>query len=329
MKTLKITLALGLLITVSSASAQQLGQYSQYLNNQFIINPAAAGEHEYFDIDLSFRQQWVGFDNAPQNYYLSGHTRLGKKPMTISNPSLRTSHPDEAITSSTTGSSKGLKHGVGGVLAADNYGPFKRISFSGAYAAHIPIGDELHLSIGANIGFANMNFDETQISLATSSDATFDQFTASNQNINFVDMNVGTYLYSKKFFIGYSSNQLLQNSIYFGGTPAEGKLNVHHFISGGVNFDLSDKLVLTPGILLKYMNPAPVSFDLTTKLTFDDKYFAGLSYRHGDAAIVMLGAYINNMIKIGYTYDFTLSGLSDHNSGGHEILLGIMLNKAN
>ena len=52
MKTLKITLAFGLLVTISSASAQQLGQYSQYLNNQFILNPAAAGEHEYFDIDL-------------------------------------------------------------------------------------------------------------------------------------------------------------------------------------------------------------------------------------------------------------------------------------
>lgn len=327
MKTFKITLTLGLLLGSIGANAQQLGQYSQYLNNQFILNPAAAGEHEYFDVDLSFRQQWVGFDNAPQNYYLSAHTRLGKKPQVISNPSLRLSHPDEAITTATDGNAGGIKHGIGGIVAADNYGPFKRLNFSLAYAAHIPIGDKIHWSIGANAGLANMNFDQSMITLSTSSDATFDQFSASNQRINFLDVNLGTYLYSDKFFLGYSSNQLLQNSIYFGGNPGDGKLNVHHFISGGVHFNLSEKLVFTPGVLLKYMNPAPMSFDLTARLTYDDKFFGGLSYRHGDAAIVMLGAYINDMIKIGYTFDYTLSELSGYNSGGHEVLLGIMLNK--
>jgi len=327
MKTLKITLAFGLFLTISTASAQQLGQYSQYLNNQFILNPAAAGEHEYLDIDLSFRQQWVGFDNAPQNYYLSAHTQLGGQPQVISNPSLRTSHPEEVITTSLMGKTRKIKHGVGGIIAADNYGPFKRLNLSLAYAAHIPIGDKIHWSLGANLGLSNMNFDQNQITLSTTTDATFDQFTAANQSINFLDVNIGTYVYSDQFFFGYSSNQLLQNSIYFGGTPSEGKLNVHHFISGGAHIDLSDKLVLTPAFLVKYMNPAPVSFDFTARFTFDKKYFGGLSYRHGDAMIVMLGAYINSMIKIGYTYDYTISGLSDHNSGGHEILLGIMLRK--
>jgi type IX secretion system PorP/SprF family membrane protein len=328
MKNLKVTLALGLLTAAFSANAQQLGQYSQYLNNQFIINPAAAGEHEYLDVDLSFRQQWVGFDNAPQNYYLSAHTQIGGKPQAISNPSLRMSHPDEAITSASRSSTSRIKHGIGGIIASDNYGPFKRLNVSFAYAAHIPLGEKINWAVGANAGLANMNFDQNQISLATSSDATFDAFTATNQSINFLDVNIGTFLYSDKFFFGYSSNQLLQNSIYFGGNPVGGKLNVHHFFSGGVNFDVSEKLVFTPGFLAKYMNPAPLTFDLTAKLTFDKKYFGGLSYRHGDAIIVLLGACINNKIKFGYTYDYTLSGLSDHNSGGHEILLGIMLNTA-
>lgn len=78
----KSIIALGFCLLVGNAFAQQLGQYSQYLNNQFILNPAAAGEHDYLDVDLSFRQQWVGFDNAPQNYYLSAHTPIGKKETT-------------------------------------------------------------------------------------------------------------------------------------------------------------------------------------------------------------------------------------------------------
>ncbi len=323
-----IALISGLLLISGFTFGQQLGQYSQYLNNQFILNPAAAGEHEYFDIDLSFRQQWVGFDNAPQNYYLSGHTRLGGKPKVIANPSLRMSHPEEAIVSSESNVGGKIKHGVGGIVAADNYGPFKRLNISAAYALHIPVGENAHWSFGLNAGWGNMNFDQSMVSLATSNDATFDQFTATNQRLNFLDVNVGTYFYSDKFFVGYSSNQLLQNSIYFGGAPSEGKLNVHHFITGGVHLPLSEKLKLTPGVLLKYMNPAPLSFDLTARLTYEDKYFAGLSYRHGDAMIVMLGGYINDLIKIGYTFDYTVSGLSNYNSGGHEVLLGIMLNKS-
>jgi type IX secretion system PorP/SprF family membrane protein len=327
MKNLKITFTTGLILVLVGAQAQQLGQYSQYLNNPFILNPAAAGEHDYLDIDLSFRQQWVGFDNAPQNYYLSVHGKLGKKASPISNPSLRMSHPEEVVSSSMKSKSK-INHGIGGTLASDNYGPFKRLNIGLAYAVHIPIGEKINWSIGANVGLANMNFDETQITLGTAGDVTFDEFTSLNENINFVDVNIGTFLYSKKFFLGYSSNQLLQNSIYFGGTPINGKLNIHHFITGGIHIDLSEKLTLTPGVLIKYMNPAPVSFDLTARLTYDDRYFGGLSYRHGDALIVLLGAYINDLIKVGYTYDYGLSRLNDHSSGGHEVLLGIMLNKA-
>lgn len=323
----RIIIAFGLFLIGSFGFAQQLGQYSQYLNNQFILNPAAAGEHDYFDIDLSFRQQWVGIDNAPQNYYISAHTTLNKKEPPYINPSLRMSHENQAIVNADDmDMSRGIKHAVGGILAADNYGPFKQLKLSGAYAIHLPIAKKYYWSFGLNAGWGNMAFDESLISLANDNDNVFDQFSSGGQRRNFFSMNVGTFFYSKKFFVGYSTNQLLQNKVYFGGSPTEAKLNVHHFLSAGVNFDLSEKLMLTPAFLVKYMNPAPVSFDISSKLTYDNKFYGGLSYRHGDAVVAMIGAYINNLIKVGYSYDYTISSLNNYSSGGHEIMLGLMLN---
>jgi type IX secretion system PorP/SprF family membrane protein len=318
----------GLILIGNLVNAQQLGQFSQYLNNQFILNPAAAGEHEYFDLDMSFRQQWVGFDNAPQNYYISAHTKLGKTTPPISNSSLRPSHEDAAVTDmSSFGGERKIQHGVGGIVAADNYGPFRKLNFSGAYALIIPIAEKAYWSFGANVGMANLGFDQSTISLTNNSDNVYNQFAAGSQRINLFDFNFGTYFYSDKFYIGYSTNQLLQNKVSFGGTPVEGKLNVHHFVSAGYNFNLSDKMMLTPGVLVKYMNPAPVSFDVSAKLTFDKKFFVGVSYRHGDAVIAMLGANINNLIKIGYSYDYTTSEIGNHSTGGHEVMLGLTINR--
>jgi len=310
---------------ISSVKAQQLGQYSQYLNNHFLMNPAAAGAEDGLDLNLGFRQQWVGFENAPQNYYLSVDALLNTEKKPKSNPSLRTGSTD-IFTEKTAGPMK-LKHGVGGYVAADNYGPFKRITGVASYAIHIPIGEKFHWSVGLNAGLSNLNFDRNQITLIDASDNTYSSFSSSQGKINYFDMNVGTYLYNDKFFAGYSSNQMLQNKIYFGGTPMSGKLNIHHFLMGGYHFELSEKLKLTPGVLIKYMNPAPVSVDITAKITYDDTYYGGISYRNGDAIIIILGAKFNEMFRIGYSFDYTLSRLSDYNSGGHEIVLGILFNK--
>lgn len=324
----KNIIIIGALFLSYSGLGQQLGQYSQYLNNAFIINPAAAGEHDYFDIDLSYRQQWAGIDDAPQNYYLSGHTTLKREKTPYFNPSLRTSHVEETVTSKVAPTKfTQIKHGIGGIIAADNYGPFKRLNVNAAYALHIPIAAKFYWSFGANIGWAGMNFDPNFIQLANSSDGIYDQFSANAQRLNLFDLNLGTYAYNDKFFVGYSSNQLLQNKIYFGGTPVEGRQHVHHFIQGGYKFELNDKLDLTPGAMIKYMAPAPISYDINVRIIYDDSYFAGLSYRNQDAVVVMVGAHFKEMFKFAYSYDYVTSNLGNYTSGGHEIIFGLMLNR--
>jgi len=47
-----------------------LPQYSQYMQNMYVLNPAASCLESDIDINLGFRQQWAGFDGAPQPGYV-------------------------------------------------------------------------------------------------------------------------------------------------------------------------------------------------------------------------------------------------------------------
>jgi len=58
--------------------AQQLPQYSQYMMNKFLINPAVAGSEGYTAFNLTAREQWIGLENSPRTYAFSAQTRVLK-----------------------------------------------------------------------------------------------------------------------------------------------------------------------------------------------------------------------------------------------------------
>src|SRR5690242_5725627 len=63
----------------SFALGQQQPHYTQYIINNYIINPAITGIENYTDIKLSHRNQWVGLQDAPVTTYLTIHKPIGKK----------------------------------------------------------------------------------------------------------------------------------------------------------------------------------------------------------------------------------------------------------
>ena len=58
--------------------SQQVPLYSQYILNGFLINPAIAGSEGYTAVNITAREQWIGFKNAPGTYALSFQTRMIK-----------------------------------------------------------------------------------------------------------------------------------------------------------------------------------------------------------------------------------------------------------
>lgn len=325
MKALKISAIIVACSAVVSSSAQQSYQHSQYQTNPYLVNPAASGIYEYIDITAGYRQQWSGFTNAPTTFFVSGHGKLGSGSRPLYNPSLRIGSRGPVKTPEiATGK---MKHVVGGYAFGDEYGAFQNYTFMASYAIHLPVMRGYNLSFGVAAGYALHQFDQNKVQMLDPNDNTYSNFLGTGPNQGYINANAGLWFYSDKLFAGYSSAQLLKTLVSVGSPYTDFDLSMHHFITAGYRFDLTQELSLTPSVLAKFMSPAPLALDFTVLATYDKWIWGGISYRNQDAIIGLFGLNINELFKLGYSYDFTVSKLGPFNNGSHEITLGVTLGK--
>lgn len=313
------------------AHSQQVPQYSQYQRNQFMVNPAAAGVYDFVDVTLSGRWQWLGVADAPRTSYLAFSVPVKFKPK-FYNPGIRTSSGIVENPEIKTGK---LKHTFGGQLLADQYGAFRKMAFSGTYAIHIPMTKKINLSFGVKAGLSNNTFFANQAQVLNVIapgqnpyvDATYDNFIQNQSNKYLMDIGAGLYMYSNKFFLGLAAEQLTRDLVEFGQGTANFNPQVHFNLIGGYKIPVGDNLTITPGFLLKYMNPSPVSIDGNIQLEYKKWLWLTVGYRHTDAMLIMAGMNVSERFKIGYSYDYSLSRFNNFSSGGHELTLGLMLGR--
>lgn len=304
------------------AAAQEMIQFSQYFKSAQTFNPATTGINDYLDIKSGYRAQWSGFDGAPNTYFLtiSGKIKPAGPGMNYMANSLRISDPSVYRTIPV----RKPKHAVGGYLIADNYGPVNQYFGYLSYAYHLALTEKLNLSLGTSAGISNVNYKD-ELEVRNPGDNTFNGFIADGTARTKLDVNVGAFLYSPKFYIGYSATQLLQQRARLAGNAEGGKQYINHFAMAGYNIDLNPFFKLSPGILLKYVRPMPVALDVNLRLTYNDTFWGGVSYRNKDAFIGMLGFNISRQFNISYSYDYNTSDIGNYNSGSHEVVLGLML----
>lgn len=324
----RVLIIAGLMLSGIS-NAQQIPQYSQYLRNQFMVNPGAAGVYDFVDITMGGRWQWAGFGDEPRTAYLSVTSPISKTPKPKYNPALRISNGPVRNPEIKTGK---LKHAVGGQLLADQYGAFRTMQVAGTYAVHLPVSKKFNLSFGARLGMSNHSFLSEKAQVLNMLDAgyggvdnAYNNFASNNASKWIFDLGAGFYLYSKNVFVGVAADQLTKDMVEFGSGTANFNNQMHFNATAGVKFPLNENLTLTPAVLAKMMSPAPLSIEGTLQLEYKEWLWAGVSYRHTDAVVGMLGLNVNERFKFGYSYDFSLSRFNDFTGGGHEIVMGIML----
>jgi len=299
----KIFLILILFVAlVNSGKAQQLPQYSQYMHNNFLINPAVSGSEEYIPIRLTARQQWVGIDRAPSTQAISGNFLLD----------------NEMI-------------GIGAYVFHDSFGPNSKTGFQGAFSYIMPVGLwNSKLAIGVSGVVFQYTFDQSKEIWLDSDDPVID---GGKESAIVPDANFGIYWYSDKFFFGMSANQLIQYKVDFVDYDAtQNTLVRHYYLMGGYKFRVNDKFEIEPSTQVKFMPAAPLSVDLNLRGIYKKDYWFGVSYRSGmpletgSTVIAMVGMQYKKYI-FGYAYDFPLTRLNHYTSGTHEIIIGINLNK--
>lgn len=308
--------------------AQQKPHYTQYILNQYIVNPALTGIENYVDLKGSHRHQWVGIQDAPVTTYLTLHGPIGKKDYRTSATSYQVPGENprgkrywEEYTAAEP------HHGIGMQVINDVTGPLSNFSAYATYAYHMGLTPRTSLAGGFGVGINRISLDADKLDF---NDIIVDQAVYSSGLLRKTNLDVtaGVYLYSADYFIGVSAQQIVPQKIDFSNKyirPNDGKTVPHIFATAGYRFLVGYDFNLIPSVMVKYVQPLPTQFEVNAKLQYRDLAWVGGSYRYKDGFAGMLGLNISNTFNVGYAYDYTTSGLNNYTKGTHEIIAGFLI----
>jgi type IX secretion system PorP/SprF family membrane protein len=280
------------LLSIINASAQQDPQYTHYMYNMNVINPAyATATQSMLDVGTLYRTQWVGAVGAPKTLTLFAHMPVNKK----------------------------IEMGFSLVSDDIGDGAKKENNFYADFAYVLELNNSHRLSLGLKAGMTSLqtNFNGFKFE-SSSSDFAFE-----NRDILKPNIGIGAYYFTDAYYVGLSAPNLL-NSKHIeerSGISDYGSENVHAFLTAGYVFTLSDSFKLKPAIMSKFVKGAPITLDLSTNVLFNDKFEIGAAYRVGDAVSALMNVKVTPSIKLGYAYDYNTSNLGQFNSGTHEIFV--------
>ena len=281
---------------LQAVQAQQLPQLSQYQFNDYVFNPAVAGSRPFFELRSGHRYQWVGIQDSPRTFTLSGTTPLGKN------------------------------MGLGGYLFTDNVGPTRRTGIQFSYAYHLRITDDLKLSLALSGGVLQFLIDGSKMQFNDPGDPAMDDQLRGELK---PDAKFGFMLYHPRYWFGAAAPQILQNKVYF-VDDADQTLSVmedHYYVTGGYRFLLGTDWKVEPSFLVKYVSPVPAKVDITATVRYRDAFWLGASYRTNDAYCAMLGYWHKESFQFGYSYDIITSNLRNYSTGTHELMLAVTLGR--
>ena len=311
------------------AKGQQRPHYTQYVLNQYIINPALTGIENYVDIKVSHRHQWVGLDGAPVTTYLTIHAPIGKDDYRTTATSYRVPGENPRGKSYWEDyTAADPHHGIGLQVINDRTGPLNFFAAYATYAYHIGISAKTSLAAGFGAGFTNVSLNTSKLDFGQANPVDPAVYTSRQVNNFKPGFNAGIYLYSADYFVGLSAQQIIPSRIAFADNTVktlDGKLVPHLFATAGYRFLISEEFNLVPSVMVKYVSPVPVQVDLNVKLQYLDVAWIGASLRKGDGFAGMVGMNISNALNVGYSYDYTTSNLNTVSKGTHEIMVGFMI----
>ncbi len=290
----KIAALLSITLLSFQSFAQQDPQFTQYMYNMSVINPAyATAEEGILNLGGFYRTQWVGFEGAPKTGSFFAHTPINNK----------------------------IELGLS--FTNDNIGDIvNENNVFADFAYVLPVGVESKISFGVKAGFTFFDaiFDDFVLQSGNvSTDVAF------NENISkaFPNIGIGAFFFSNNYYLGLSAPNMLTSKHIENenGIKATGVQDIHFFFTGGYVFDINANLKLKPAFMAKAVRGAPMAMDITANILVNEKLEAGLGYRLGDAVSALVNFRITPDLKIGYAYDYTTSNLGNFNSGSHEIFI--------
>lgn len=302
---------------------------SQYYSNLPVVNPGFTGIDDFTDVKLSGYQGWNSFNISNNNVYASVFSSLNNsQQITIKNNALRLS--TTAYRQMESQKELRRKHGMGGLVSSRNVGPYRSVSVNYQYAFHLPLSSAVNLSFGTRIGFTNQRIDARGFTVRDEiNDVFFQQIVnANNGNQDSYTTDFGLLLYSKRFYAGLSTTNLVKGKLSNDGILNFVDSKRFQFHTSGV-LNMGAMIQLNVGGYAFLQEGYDLGWAGNLRARYKELLYMGVSYNQNAQLSLLFGLAINSAVNLHYSYDQYLSPVTNFNVNAHEIVLGFsMSNRA-
>jgi type IX secretion system PorP/SprF family membrane protein len=298
--------------TLTQTAFAQDPAFTQFYGNPLYLNPAMAGSANCPRISMNHRNQWPILKGA----FVTSSISLDKNV-------------------------EALHGGVGLQVLNDmqGEGALSNTQVSAIYSYQLQATRKLTISTGIQATYQQRSLDKTKLHFGDEIDPNYgfvlptqENLAQFADNVSYADVSLGIMAFTKKYFAGMAIHHLTEPEDAFIATSNLPKrITVH----AGANFPVGraksmgivmDGPFVTPNILYMTQNGAQqlnVGMSLTNESLSGGIYFRN-NFSNSDAVLIVVG-YTANGMRLGYSYDYTVSELMGASGGAHEISLTVQL----
>ena len=277
-----ITITFALLIN-TKADAQQDPNFTLYNFNMNIINPAFAGIKDSPELNLVYRNQYLGIDDSPRTISMAYSKPMGKN------------------------------LGLGISVINDRVFVLTETDIAIDVSYRLQVGEKTNLYFGLKAGGGFTNIDLTR-AFSGGNDPLFQE----NQDFFNPHIGAGINIQNEKFYISVSTPNFLRGERYIkqGNIPSAAVDQSHFYMGGGYHFTINENLTLTPRVMMRSVEGAPTSYDVGASLDIQKKFIAGMNYRVDELTSFYGLFQVVDKLKLGAAYDITSSDVNLVNDDG-------------
>lgn len=279
--------------------AQDEAIYKHYIVSPILINPAAAGFEETYQVQFNAQAQWTGFVDAPKTVSARYNGPLGRT------------------------------FGLGIGVTSESAAQLTRTKLHLDYAFRYTFKEDWKLAFGFFTDFQSVRVDG-DITSSPFYDLADEALEELLNGVGEFDAAIGIMgTYRKNTFGGITINNLVTSRLSnIAGVGESESFFSYYTFNLGHRIELpQQKVTLEPSILLRQVRNTPFQMDLNLKAGFlDEQLIAGLSYRTLGSMGILLGTKLTNF-KLYYSYDVSFQRFQKFNTGSHEITIALNIKK--
>ena len=272
--------------------------YRQFYANPYLFNPAYVGINNQTELNLSYRQQWVNFKDAPV--------------ITGLNLQIPTKN----------------RVAVGFNIASDKQVLLRNNSFMATFGYVIPIAENQSLRFGLSGGVGMNKLDLNAEELNTNDPAIMQ---AADNNF-YVDGNVGVVYQHSGLKLGFAFTELFSSNSFnhdtFSKFAFSNLRNRLYSMSYRFNVGVMENFAIEPYVLYRQSaDGLQDAWEAASVVYYKDKIWMGAGYNQNNGLAAFFGVNLKDKFRVNYSYEFPPLKSGVAATSAHELHLTLKFGK--